>query len=223
MKSSPAGNPLHARLGRSSANPSAIARRVIKEPGLVPDLFAGLGADRARVRFGCLKVLRMVSEEAPGVLYPNFESIRSLLAGENRILQWGGITVIGNLAGVDDEGKIERILDDYLAPITGGVMITAANVIAAAGKIARAKPGLADRIASQILRVETAEYQTVECRNVAIGHAVVSLDGFFESIRNRRSVVAFVERQLDNPRNGVRRKAAAFFRKRAAAAVKAGT
>jgi hypothetical protein len=92
-------------------------------------------------------------------------------------------------------------------------MITAANTIRAAGKIARAKPRFADKIVRALLQVEAANYQTPECRNVALGHVLLSLDLFFEHIRDPQPVVAFVERQLRNRRNAVRRRAAAFLKK----------
>lgn len=125
--------------------------------------------------------------------------------------------MIGNLAAVDADGKIEGILERYLQPITGPVMITAANVIGGAGQIARAKPDLADGIAHAVSQVESANYQTKECRNVAIGHAIESFDLFFEELRQPQPVVDFVKRQLDNSRNAVKKKAAMFLKKHGAA------
>jgi hypothetical protein len=92
-------------------------------------------------------------------------------------------------------------------------MITAGCAIAGAGRIALAKPRYADRIVRAFLKVEQANYQTPECRNVALGHDVKSLDLFIEHIGNPEPVLAFVRRQLDNTRNAVRKKAAAFLRK----------
>ena len=94
-------------------------------------------------------------------------------------------------------------------------MITAANVIGSAAKIALAKPELVDKIARQILKVEKAEYQTAECRNVAIGHAIKSLDQFFDHVSQQQAVVKFVRRQLTNRRNAVRKKAAEFLKRHA--------
>jgi hypothetical protein len=125
--------------------------------------------------------------------------------------------VLGNLATVDSRRRIDRILNKYLAPIPGPVMITAANVIGNASKIAAAKPALADRIAAAILQVENAQYQTDECRNVATGHAIESLGRFFQHIGDKRPVFDFVARQCDNRRNATRKKAQAFLKKHAAA------
>ena len=55
------------RLTRKNANVERIAATVGRQPALLPGIFAGLAADRAAVRFGCLKVLRVVSERKPVV------------------------------------------------------------------------------------------------------------------------------------------------------------
>jgi hypothetical protein len=52
-----------------------------------------------------------------------------------------------HLARADSEGRIEKLLDRYLAPIAGHELIAAANAIQGAADIALAKPHLADRIA----------------------------------------------------------------------------
>jgi hypothetical protein len=200
-------------IARKIAKLEALAQRVGRHPGLLPEVFAGLGATPARVKYGCLKLLRTLSESRPDLLYPEMGRLVQLLRSENQIMKWGAILMLGNLAAVDSERKIDGILAEYLQPISGPVMITAANVIHGAGKIAQAKPYLADRIAQALLRVEAANYQTAECHNVALGHAVASLESFFGQVQQRAPVVDFVRRQLDNPRNAVKRKAARFLKR----------
>ena len=185
------------------------SRRAIREA------IEGLSSNTARVRFSCLKTLRLISEESPAALYPFIDEFIALLDSENKIMKWGAIIIIGNLAGVDTDNRIDGILDRFLSPITGHTMITAANTICAAGKIAATKPHLADRIAREILKVETVTYQTFECRNVEIGHAIKSFDIMFPHIKRQKwAVVQFVERQLDNSRNAVRTKATLFLKTR---------
>jgi len=93
-------------------------------------------------------------------------------------------------------------------------MISAANVIGGAARIALARPGLADRVAAEVLKVERASYATAECRNVAIGHAVSAFGEFFHVLRRQRApVLEFVRRQLTNSRPATRKKAERFLRK----------
>ena len=206
-------NTLQTEINDKSTTIEKLAVEVVRRVELLQEAFDGLGADTARVKYGCLKLLRIISEIKPDILYPEIGRLIRLLDSENNILKWGAIITVGNLAVVDSEKKIDRILDRYLQPISGHVMITAANVIGGAGKIARAKPQLADRIAQAVLQVETANYQTEECRNVAIGHAIASFDLFFEHLKKPQPVIEFVKRQLNNRRNAVKKKAARFLKK----------
>ena len=190
-----------------------VAVRAAQQPDLLRGFPAGVRSDRARIKYGWMKLLRLVSEKNPAVVYPMIDQFFELLDHENKILTWGAIIIIGNLAAVDTGGKIDRRLNDFLKPISGPVMITAANVIAASGKIAAAKPHLADKIARSLLRVEKAKYQTAECRDIAIGHAIKSLDRFICEVEKPKPVREFVRRQVKNRRKAVQREAARFLKR----------
>ena len=210
---------LFARIGEKGADPDKIAERAIEQPALIPILIAGLDASQARTKYGCEKVLRKISEKNPALLYPHFDVFADLLEASNSFLKWGAIMTIANLAGVDSQRKIDELFSRYCAPIKGPAMITAANVIGSLPRIASVRPELAERIAVEILRVETASYElrgcaSPECRNVAIAHALSALGVMFESLKKKRPVLDFVRRQLDNPRAGVRKAAAAFLKRR---------
>jgi hypothetical protein len=179
---------------------------------MIDELLLGLDSDQARIRYGAAKALRQSSAESPEQVYPYFDRFLELMEGDNTFLRWGSERILGNLAVVDREGKFERVLDRFLAPISGREMIGAANAIAAAAQIARAKPHLADRIATSLLKVRRARYATAECRNVAIGRALHSLDQFFQYVQNKRPVLAFARQQLDNPRQATRRHAERFLK-----------
>src|SRR5947208_2180510 len=124
----------------------------------IAGLLAGLDSGEARVKLAASKALRELSRPEPELLYPHFEVLAGLLRHENSILKWNATLTLANLARVDRQGKLDRMLDAYLAPIEGPVMITAANVIKGATVIAVAKPYLADRIAAHLIRVEKARY-----------------------------------------------------------------
>ena len=61
---------------------------VLGNPRLLPDIFEGLNAQKSRIRYGCAKALRLISEQRPGVLYPHFDLFVHLLDHENQIFQW---------------------------------------------------------------------------------------------------------------------------------------
>jgi hypothetical protein len=201
-------------IARKGASLDRLAERVAADPALLPEILAGLGADEPRIKYSCSTVLRLVSQNHPAILYPRFDFFAGLLEADNNFLKWDAARVLANLSAADSEGKLEPILTRYLRPIGGPAMITAANLIVNAATIALARPALAGRLARAVLKVERAEYQTAECRNVAIGHAIKSLGRFFHLLdaKEKTAVVKFVRQQLDNRRNAVRKKAAAFLK-----------
>jgi hypothetical protein len=211
------------RLARKGVRHDEVAERAIARPELVPELVAGLDAPNAPVKYGCQKVLLGISEEAPALLYPHFGRFVDLLDGENTIMVWGAIRIIANLCRVDAKRRFEAIVDRYFAPLAGPVMITAATIAGGAPTIAAAKPRLARRIVRELLAVERARYKTAECRNVALGHVIRALDQMFDQVRDRKAVLAFVERQLGNRRAATRAKAATFLRKRGGAGPRRAT
>jgi hypothetical protein len=207
------GPALLRQISRKRVDLERIARRIGRNPGLVPEVIKGLSAEQADVKYRCAKVLRILSVQESEALYPYIETFISLLDSPNRILTWEGLHVIGNLAAVDRRARIDWTIAKYLSPISGAVMVSAANAVEGAAKIARAKPHLAQRIASEFLKAEDAEYQTPECRNVVLGHVIQAFDQFFELVEDREPVIALVRRQLRNPRNSTRRKAELFLKK----------
>jgi hypothetical protein len=206
-------NRLLKQLSSPRVNVERLAGAVIKQPASIPAIINAVDSSSARGRFAAAKVLRLVSERAPHRLYRHYEALLAILDSDNAILRWNAIQIIANLAPVDHQERIERMLDRFLHPIYEDEMIGAANCVQAGARIAVAKPHLADRIAQHILSVEHAVYKTPECRNVAIGHAIVALDQFLREIRKQDDVIAFVRRQLSNSRSGTKKKAEAFLRK----------
>jgi hypothetical protein len=177
------------------------------------ELIERLESREARVKYGASKALRILSEREPAVLSPHFDFFAGQLGCDNTLLKWNAILILGNLAAVDAEGRFERIFRAFFKPIAGPVMITAANTIRAAGSIACARPELAGRIARELLKVDRATYQTPECRQIAIGHAIEALDRFFPSIERPKPVVEFVERHRKSSRGGTAKKAERFLRR----------
>jgi hypothetical protein len=198
---------------RKGADPARTAAAVGRNPARIRSILEGLDAKEARTRYGCAKALRIISEKQPAVLYPHFDFFIDLLGSDNKILRWNSAGILADLAPVDSKRKFDQIFDSYFAPISGPVMITAANLIGAAARIAEARPELAGRIAAELTRVEKAEYQTPECRNIALGHAIQSFDRFFHLIKDKEPVIRLIKRQLENSRPATRKKAERFLRK----------
>lgn len=190
---------------------AAIADRLIAAKADFSTLIEGMKSKPGRVKFGCQKVLQKISEKRPERVYPHFREIAEFLEGENKILRWGAINILANLATVDSENHFDAQFDRFYRSIPGPDMITAANVIGVSAKIARAHPELTARIITQILKVEKAVYKTPECRKVAIGHALDAFEALYDRIEDKQAVLAFAQRQLRNTRRTVAVRARKFL------------
>jgi hypothetical protein len=158
-------------------------------------------------KFAAGKELMALSLQHPDQLAPYVDELSDLLKAKNQLIKWATFRIVGNLASELSEHQAEALLDLYLAPIPGPEMITAANAIAGAVKIAACHPGLAAPIITAILQAEHGRYKTEECTNVVIGHALTALGSLEDLAGQREQVLAFANRQTANPRPGTQKKA----------------
>lgn len=137
-------------VGQKEADKEEITDRVIEDSRLLSEIFEGLSSDKIRIKYGCVNILRIISEKKPEIIYPKFDFFINLLDSDNTFLKWGAIYILANLAAVDSENQFERVFDKYFAPIPGPVLITAANVVGGAARIALAKPELTEIIPEEL-------------------------------------------------------------------------
>jgi len=206
-------NNLLTQISQKQIPKEDLAAEIIAQPENLPVLFEGLNADKANTKYGCSKILQIISEKAPDLLYPQFDFFVSLLDSENNVFKWTSIFILGNLTAVDRENKFDAIFEQFFAPITDSVMITAGNVVRATAEIIKNKPALRFKIIEVLLKVESAAYQTEECRNVVLSHVIDTFTKIFPLIENKAPVIRLVKNQLNNPRNGTRKRAEKFLRK----------
>jgi hypothetical protein len=180
----------------------------------LPDLLSHI----ADIKYPCTKKAIAISAENPKLLYKDFDFFVDLLGNENRIIKWTAIHVLGNLAQYDPDDKISKVLPVFYSFLKGREMITASNAIKALGVVARNKPEYRDAIMKEMLKVEKGEYYnkgelSPECRNIAIGNAIDVLAQFPDKLVGNKPAVRFVERQLENTRPSVRKRAEKLMKK----------
>ena len=195
-----------------------IAESVIKEPDSIPIIFEGILNDTSHFKFGYEKILRIISEKKPGLIYPYFSDYAKMLDSDNNIIKWGAIFTIANLTAVDTDKKFEKIFKKYYAPVTGPVMITSGNIIKASVQIIKSKPALAKKIINEILKVQEGKYfldgkPSPECKNIACGHAVEAFEEIYDKLTDKKPVHEFIKKQLNNKRPAVKKKAEKFLKK----------
>lgn len=201
------------QIARKNSDKNKLADKIIMDTTLLPELFDGLQSSEARIKYGSNKVMIVISEKNPAVLYPKLDFFVHQLDSENNFLKWGAIEIIANLCRIDSTHHFENIFYKYFAPIIGHNMITASNTVKATVKIASFKHNLIEKIAEEILKVEKADYETAECNNIVIGQTIASLGVLFPQLKNKKPVFEFVKRQIKNKRPATRKKAETFIRK----------
>jgi hypothetical protein len=191
-------------------------RKVEKNVSLLPVVLDGVSSPKAAVRYGCASVLMDLSKAYPEKLYPHIDFFVALLDSKYRILVWNAMATIANLARVDKDKKFDAIFTKYFSFLNDEYMVTVANVVGNSSKIALAKPYLAQKIADELLKVEsisTSPHLTEECKKVIAEKAIESFDVFFNQIKDRKKVVDFVKGQLNSPRKTLKTKAENFLQK----------
>lgn len=190
----------------------------LRDPSIVLDLLEIINKEKGSIKFSASKILRLISESYPEVVYPHFDEIKKLLYSENSFIKWDGISIISNLVKVDQDLKFDLIFDSYFDLISCHHMITAGNVVGSAWKIIKAKPEIEPEITRRILEIPDIIYYnegepSPECNNILCGHAIDCFEKYFDESDCKEEIIEFVKNQLNNPRKAVVKRAEKFLKK----------
>ena len=204
------------KLGDKSITKDQLLEKVKQNYDLIPELLNGISSSKPTIRYGCSKILMDISEEKPEKLYPNMDFFINLLESKYRILTWNAIIIIANLTKIDKENKFDSIFEKYYSFLENDYMITVTNVIDNSGKIALAKPHLAQKITDKLLSVENISitpHLSEECKRVIIEHAIKSFNLFFPQIKQKEKVISFVKQYLNSSRKTLQSESENFLKK----------
>ena len=201
-----------SELDTNHDNSESLAATVMNYPQKLDAVMGGISSENARVKFRSVKVLRIISEKDPKLLYSRMDFFVGLLDSENKILKWNSIEILSNLATVDTQKRFDRIFKKFYGLLHEGSLITAAHVVDNSGKIANAKLRLRGKITGELLKVEKVRLPTEECRNILLRKTILTFDEYFDKIQDKNEVISFVRRQLNNSRKSTRAKAEKFLK-----------
>jgi hypothetical protein len=203
---------LESSLQKKNANVESIAEKAMSDEKLLSEVLEGVSSDKARVKYGSAKVLRIIGERNPQVLYSKWDFFANMLNSTNTFLKSDGVFILGHLARVDSENKIQHIFDKLYSLIDDESMITAANLIGVSAIIAKAKPELQSVITSKLLNIDRTHHSS-ECKNVLKGHAIVALDEYYQDSKDDKRILTFMKAESKNTRPSTRAKAEKFLKK----------
>jgi len=160
-----------------------------------------------KVKYGVAKQFKIIAQENPSELYPFLDKFIPLLDNENNVIKWTAINVIGLLAKVDKENKIDPILSKLYKQLNCGKLITVNHIIECLINISLTKLKYKDKTVKELLKIQNYEYDTDECKNIIYGKIIEAFDKIVENINKNKDVKAFIEEQSHNTRNSVKKKA----------------
>lgn len=190
---------------------------VIEDKTILDSLFDIAATETSSIKYVCTKIIRMVSEKEPELIYPYFEILAKWIYHKNSFIKWDGIIILSNISAVDDENKFKDIYQDYFALIQDPQMITASNVVGNAWKIVLAKPELENDITKRLLKVPDIVYlhkgnPSPECNYIVCGQVLECFDHYFNSSENQSEMINFAKEQLNSKRKSVVKTAEKFLK-----------
>ena len=186
------------------------AESATKDPKLLSELLDGLRSKKCPDRYKNFKAVYIISEDNPQVLYEKWDLFEKMLTSSNNTYKFYAIHVLANLAKVDQKGKFERIVNDFYCILNGDALIPACHVAYVSGKIANAKPELADEITKRLLHIEKASYKHKE---LVQANALKAFSEFLNKINDKDRVINLA-RTLQADKSPRARKEAKEFLKR---------
>ncbi|MFZ4545066.1 MAG: hypothetical protein ACOYOA_13510 [Saprospiraceae bacterium] len=172
-----------------------------------------LNSKDPKVKYGYAKELLKIGATKPEMLYDHFDEFLKLLSSSNNILKWTGIDLIGYLSSIDKDNKSDSTIEILLEFLHCGHLITCNHAIFALGKIAEKKPEQRKEIIDEFLKIQNDMFDTLECKNIAIGKVIDAIKPFSTEIRNNEKVINFIEAATTNDRISTKKKATQLLKR----------
>ncbi len=95
-------------------------------------------------------------------------------------------------------------------------MVTVANLVVNSAVVTENKPYLADRIVSEVLKVENIKitpHLTEECKLVIAEKAIGTFNTLINYVQNKQTLIEFVIKYQNSPRASLKKEAQKFLNK----------
>jgi hypothetical protein len=123
------------------------ARHIRERPEKhVAAIIAGLSSGSRRVENGCAELASLLSEERPELLYPYVDLFVGNLGSKEKVLRWEAVCTLGNLARVDDDGRVPPQIPTMAGFLRDKSIVLQGHAVRALAKIAAAHHQNAGRI-----------------------------------------------------------------------------
>ena len=198
-------------LNNKKVDIKSIAKKAIMNEQLRSELLGNLRSKNETVRYNSHKVLFLISEEQPEILYSSWDTLAEFLDSDNTYHKLSSVQLLANLTKADKDNKFEKLFNKYYSLLDDRSFITAAYVAQASGTISNAKPKLQTKITNRLLSIE-ATHHTQERKDLAKASVIEAFAQFYPQAKNKKKILEFVERQLNCQSPKTRKKAKEFLK-----------
>lgn len=204
------------KLGSKQITKVQLYQKVEADFSLVAELIDGTASPKAAIRYCCASVLMDLSVKHPDKLYSYMERFIRLLDSKHRILTWNALAIVAQLTAVDSQRKFDAVFDKYYSFLGNEYMVSVANTVGNSGVIAKNKPYLADRIITELLKVQNLKitpHLTEECKLVIAQKAIETFNTLMNFTKNKSVLLDFAGQYKNSSRDALRKEAQMFLRK----------
>ena len=188
-----------------------LAKKASKTEELIFELLDGIVNKTELIRSNSSKVLMVISEKKPEILYSKFNYFEKMLESKNAYHQCSAIDIIANLTSSDPDNKFDNIFEKYYDIFKSEKTIPSAYLARNSGKIALARPELRDKITKKLLRIDKLHRgKQIE---LIKSNVIYSFDQYFEFIIHKEDIIEFVRKQLNSQSPKTRNAAQSFLKK----------
>ena len=163
---------------------------------MISQYLDGLLSKNETYRYNCFKVLNVVSEKKPELLYPHWNFFINHLNSDNNYHQMSAVIIIANITAVDKEQRFEDIFDSFYENLKSEKTIVPIYIIKTSGKIIKYKPHFEGKITDLLINIEKIHPgKQIELVKSAV---IESFSEIFKNSSKKDEIMSFVKNQLDS-------------------------
>jgi hypothetical protein len=190
-----------------------VARNAVKDSTLLKLVLEGILSTSDAYRYNCFKVLSIIGEQEPDHLYPEWKRFELLLRSKNSYQRGIAVNIIAKLTRADKKRRFEKIFNYYFGLIDDESLMVARYVARNAGKIARSKPRLRNKIISELLKQEKETHFDQGRKDLIAADALQFFEEYFEASADKEKIIALA-RTLEHSKSPKAKKTAKLFLER---------
>ena len=179
------------------------ANHVASEPNrYLESIIEGLASNQKRIQSGCAELASFLSEDRPELLYPHIDLFAVNLGAKEPVLRWEAVCTLGNLANVDDKGKVYepaefltllvKHVSSIIAFLDDESIVLQGHAVRALTKIVKKHP----ESGKQILDALVSARENFPGNRV--GFLVEAMGSFAPLPKERQKALVFAKKYLDS-------------------------